>query len=316
MSDNEKEKLASDSTLPKGLTIKRAPGRPTKTVPSKPKPRLGITDKPSDPGHYIEFLYDIPKIFKKIWAFFKLMAVEKIHMSFTKDSINIYCVDHNNKSQIHVSIDCTKVNHYYCEKELDIGLLSKNPELIMRTIDKTCTSILILSTKDNNQKNIEIVLTNELEIEETHRIELIGEYARTTDNSQFTDDDYTIKFQLTGNYFKKMITDIGSLSNQITIRKDGPDDPLIFEYIKNDKKIKSHHTIKDSKKVSLVDTLGPDDTFRTSFHIDYVKPISNAILTENIEIYSDENKPLKFIIRMNEAVKIVVLTAIIDNRTA
>ena len=57
-----------------------------------------------------------------------------------------------------------------------------------------------------------------------------------------------------------------------------------------------------------------DDSFRTSFKIDYVKPISGALLNETIEIYADENKPLKFLIQMDEIVQVTILTDIIDDR--
>jgi hypothetical protein len=48
-----------------------------------------------------------------------------------------------------VKINCKDVNHYYSEGDLDIGLFSKNPELIMSTIDKTYNSLVILSNKDS-----------------------------------------------------------------------------------------------------------------------------------------------------------------------
>ena len=244
------------------------------------------------------------------------MAVEKIRMSFMKDSIIIYCSDHHNKSHMRVKIDCNMVNHYYCEKELDIGLLCKNPELIMGTIDKSYNSILFLSTHNNIQRNIQVVLKNEIDIEETHKIELIGEYNKDTDEKKFLDEEYGIKFKLFGKYFKKMIADIRKFSDTITIKKDSKDDNLVFEYIKHDKKIKSSHIIKNSASISLRDTLEDDDSFRTSFKIDYVKPISSALLNESIEIYADENKPLKFIIQMDEIMHLTILTDIIDNRVA
>lgn len=294
---------------------KKKPGRPKKNVATQPKPRNGVVMTPSDAQHYIEFLYDKPLIFKKLWQFFKLMAVEKLHMSFLKDSIIIYCSDHHNKSRIRVNIDCTKVNHYYCTNELDIGLLCKNPELIMSTIDRTYSSILFLSTHNNIQKNIQIILKNDLNIEETHKIELIGEYDKIVDDDKFLDEGYAIKFKLDGKRFKKMISDIKNFSDQITIRKDGPDDNLVFEYTKNDKKIKSAHIVKNSESISLRDTLKEEDSFRTSFKIDYVKPISGALLNEVIEIYADESKPLKFLIQMDEIVSLTILTDIIDNRT-
>lgn len=304
---------------PENVKVKRAPGRPCKKVPlQNPKPRKGIVKDPSDERHSMEFLYDKPLVFKKLWQFFKNMAVEKIHMSFLKDSVLIYCHDHHKKNKIRVNIDCSMINHYFCEKEMDIGLLCSNPELIMKTIDKTNTSILILSAKGSTQNSVNIVLKNELDIEETHKVQLIQYHVDDIENSKtkFMDDDYMIKFKLQGKYFKKMITDIKSFSNQITIRKDGPgkNENLVFEYTNNDKKINSSHSIKNSTAISLVDNMKEDDTFRTSFKIDYVKPISSALLTEYINIYSDENKPLKFIIQMDEAIQIVILTDIIDNR--
>lgn len=293
----------------------RKPGRPRKKMAQLPKPRNGIVMNPSDAQHYIEFLYDKPLIFKKLWQFFKLMAVDKLHLNFKKDSIIIYCSDHHKKSYIRVKIDCTKVNHYFCEKELDIGLLAGNPSLIMSTIDKSYNSILFLSTHDNIQKNIQIILKNDIDIEETHKIELIGEYDKNINDEKFVDENYAIKFKLSGKYFKKMISDVRTFSDQLSIRQDSVDDNLMFDYIKHDKKIKSLHIIKNSASINLRSALGEDDTFRTSIKIDYIKPISSALLSEHIEIYADENKPLKFIIQLDECIQMSILTEIIDNRS-
>jgi hypothetical protein len=306
MSDEEK-----NATAPRKLR----PGRPRKTPIRTPKPKNGIVANPSDGVHFIEFLYDKPLVFKKLWQFFRLMAVDKIQINFTKDHIFMWCNDHHKKSHMRIKINCSEVNHYYCEDELEIGLLCNNPELVMNTIDKTCNSILFLSTQDNTQKNIQIVLKNDIDFEEIHKIELIGEYNRTEDDGKFMDEDYAIKFKLPGKYFKKMISDIRSFSDQATIRQDGYDEPLTFEYIKNDKKVKSLHVAKNSKSISLESTLDEDDTFRTSFKVDYVRPISSAVLAEHITIYADENKPLMFIIQMDDkAVEMKILTDIIDNR--
>jgi hypothetical protein len=294
---------------------KRSIGRPRKLPIRTPKPKNGIVTVPSDEVHFIEFLYDKPLVFKKLWQFFKLIAVEKIQMNFTRDAIFIWCHDHHKKSFMQVKIDCDEVNHYYCKDDLEINLLCKNPELVMNTIDKTCNSILFLSTNDHTQKNIQIVLKNDMGFEETHKIELIGDYDRFEHDQRFSDTDYMLKFQLTGKYFKKMISDIKTFSDQATIRQDGEGDPLMFEYIKHDKKIKSLHIVKDHKTINLVSKLKEDETFRASFKIDYVKPISSAVLSETVDIFADENKPLMFIIQMDDkAVEMKILTDIIDNR--
>jgi hypothetical protein len=294
--------------------VKKRPGRPRKTPPQQPKQKKGIVCAPEDAAHYIEFLYDKPQVFKKLLQFFKLMSVEKLHITFTNNSIVIYCVDCHKKINTHVKIDCSKVNHYFCKNELDIGLSRSNLGLIMATIDRTYESILLLSTNDNIQKNIQVILKNNTDIDETYKIELIGEYDKSLDNEKFLDNNYMVKFKLTGKYFKKMISDIKSFTDSITIRKDGPNENLIFEFTGTDKKIKSERICKKNETISLSDNLGEDDTFRTTFKIDYVNSISSALLDENIEIYADEDKPLKFIVQMDEAIEIIILTNILDMR--
>lgn len=145
---------------------------------------------------------------------------------------------------------------------------------------------------------------------------MIGEYDKTSNDAKFVDEDYKIKFKLSGKYFKKMISDVKTFSDILNIRQDDKDDNLMMEYIKHDKKVKSLHIMKNSAAIDLRSTLTKDETFRTSVKIDYIKPLSSALLADNIEIYADEVKPLKFIIDLNDkCIQIVILTDIIDQRT-
>lgn len=294
---------------------KKKPGRPRKTPIREPRPRNGIVSESKDDSNIIEFLYDKPLIFKKIWQYFKLMAVDKIQIIFRKSEIILWSEDHHKKSKMRIKINADKINHYFCGEELDIGMNCRNPELIMATIDKSYTSIVLLSKKNYTQRDVRIILKNEIEIDESHRIELIGEYGKISNENMFLDSDYTIKFEFPGRYFKKMISDIRAFSDQITIRQDGVDEPLIFEYTKQDKKVKSYHIVRNNKNIHFTSKLKDDETFRLSFKIDYVKPISAALLSENIVVYAHENKPLMFSILMDRStVELKILTEIIDER--
>jgi len=306
--------IMSDNSNTKIKVRTGKPGRPRKNPIREPKPRNGIVKEPKDSRHYIEFLYDKPQLFKKIWQFFKLIAVDKINILFQKDKIIMYCNDHLKKSKIKVIIDCTKVNHYYCENELDICLSSKHPELIMATIDKSYTSILILSTHENLQKSIQFNFTNDLEIDSIYHIELLGEPAQIKQKEDFDKEDYMISFNLNGRYFKKIISDIRSFSDQLTFKQDNIEDPLLLDYNTTDKKVKALHRIKHSnKKSNLKSKLKEDDTFRVSVKIDYIKPISSSILSENIKIFVDENKDL-MVKAVMDVIEVKILTQIIDNR--
>jgi len=297
---------------------KRGPGRPRKYPERKPQPRYGIVNQPSDPKNHIEFLYNNPLFFKKIWQYFKIMAVEKVHLVFKKREILIWCEDHHKRTRMKVHIDCSKMNHYYCQQELDIGILSANMELIMRTIDKSYTSIYFFSNKDAIHNYLEVVLQHDNGIEDNYRVQLIGEYSTFANTCNFDmENDFTIKLEMPSKHFKKRITDIKSLSDCITLRQDSVDDPLLFEYISGDKKIKTHTVIKNSKEIKYVSTLKNDESFRITFGLDYVKPISSALVSDTIYIYAHENLPLMFVADMdNNAIQMKVLTQIIDERAS
>ena len=145
MSNDEKKDEKNET---KETAKKKRPGRPRKTPLREPRPRNGIVITPKEPSNFVEFLYDKPLIFKKLWQYFKLMAVDKIQIIFRVSEIILWCEDHHKKSKMRIKLNAKKVNHYYCANELDLGMTCKNPELVMSTIDKTYTSILFLSKKE------------------------------------------------------------------------------------------------------------------------------------------------------------------------
>jgi len=295
-------------------TIKRKPGRPSSIVKRDAIPLRGVLNMPDNRNHALEFLYDKPMIIKKLWTSFRTMAIESVQIIFRKNEVLLWGVDHLQKSRMLTRFNTAKLNQYYCEKELDIGISDKSMEKITSTIDKTYESICFISRHGDTQKNIRTILKNELEIDEQHIVDLYGSYQKMNNIAEFLDDDYTIKFTLPCKYFKKMIADIKVFSDQITIKQDGVKYPLIFEYNDRDKHIKSENIAKNNKRINLVSKLKDDDTFRTNFTIDYVKPFSSSLIAENITVYADENKDIMFICNINEAIEMRVITSTVKPR--
>ena len=293
----------------------RGPGRPRKTPIRKPKPRCGIVLQPTNESNFLEFIYDKPAIFKKLWGYYKAMAIETLQFIYNADELYIWGEDHHKKSQMLTKINTKNVNHYYCGGNFEIGVTCAYLEKIMMTIDKTHSSASFVIKKGYDQKLMRISFSTDIEIDKTHTVELAGEYSKLADKQIFFDDDYTIKFELPGKYFKKMISDMKGFSEQITLMQNGKDQPLIFEYITKDKKIKSEDIVRNNKLVKFASKLSGDETFRTSFKIDYVKPISSALLGDNITIYVHEFKPLMFSVDIdNGTIEIRILSQIIDER--
>ena len=314
MSNINKE-INNDNNNNNNKKTTRRPGRPRKNPIKKNKPRNGISNKPSINDNCVELLYDKPIILKKMVQFFKMMAVEKLQIIFDKTKIIIWANDHHIKNRIYITIDGNKLNHYYCKEKIDIGLICKDLEVVLSKIDKTYTSIIIASQEGYTQKNLLILLKTEINIDERHQIELIGSYPKLTDETIFFNKKYDIKFTLPGKYFKKMITDIKTFTDILSICQHEKEEPLKFEYTTRNKKIKSTNIVNNREIINLVSNLNNDDSFRLSFIVDYVKPISSSTLSEYITICCTESNPLLFIISADEKTfEAKILTEIIDDR--
>jgi hypothetical protein len=295
--------------------IKKGPGRPRKTPKKEPSQRKGITSIPLSIEHHIEFLYDQPVIFKKLSQFFKLMASKTLQILFRKNDIIIYTPDHHQKSKIRVKIDALKLNHYYLKENTDIGIMTKYLEMLFNKVDKDYSDLLILSNIGETQKTLNLVFNNEIQVHENHTIELIGVYDRMENESDFIDENYTIKLDLPGKYFKKIINDIKSMSNELSIYQNTADSPLVMGYVTPDRKIRSEHYIKNNNKIKLKSYLNENKSFRANLKIDYIKPISSSQLNDNIQWFIDENKGsmIKTVID-NGTIEIKIITEIIDER--
>lgn len=315
--DDEKsadEKTDEDKPKPK-KSKQVGPGRPRKNPKKEPIPKKGISKTPIDPEHVVEFMYDNPLMMKKIVAFFKSIAAQQIQIIFRAQDVIMYAKDHHEKSHIRIRIDATKLNHYYCKSNLDIGIAQKDLEMVLNVVDKDYNSIVIISKKSTIQETINIILESSIEIDENQDIELIGQYNHMDNEQVFINESYTIYWQWSGKYFKKFINDIKTITDEFAVVQERCDKPLTFEHNSNNKKIHKHYIVKNSSKIKLKSKLLGDDTFRVDMRVEYIKPISSAHIADDILILVDENRPLmtKAMID-NNVIEIKTLTEIIDDR--
>jgi hypothetical protein len=294
---------------------KKGPGRPRKNPKKEPIPRKGISKISSNNDEYIGVIYDQPLILKRIFQFFKSLAASQIQIIFRPKEIIFYTEDHHKKSKIRVRIDCSKINHYYCRDVLDIGISSKDMEMILNKADKDYTSVIILSSVGSIHRNITVMLENVMQIDEVHVIDLIGQYNRMENENNFINEDYMIKYKYSTKYFKKTIGDIKSMSTQISIAQEDCESNLVVEYLTSNKKIQSKHIAKNNDKIKLESNLKQGDSFRVDLRIDYIKPISASQIADEVLILVDENK--NFMTKSyidNDTIEIKTLTEIIDER--
>jgi len=294
---------------------RKGPGRPRKNPKKEPIPRKGISKNPQNADSFIEVLYDQPIIMKKIFSFFRSIASNQIQIIFRPKEIIFYAVDHHDKTKIRVRVNTEKINHYYCRDVLDVGISTKEMDTILNKVDKEYTSMVILSDIKSAKRSITMVFENDIQIDELHQLDLIGTYNKMENEEEFIDENYTIKFEFPGKYFKKTIGDIKSLSSQLSILQEDNESPIVFEYLASNLRIHSKHTVKDGKKIKLISNLPEGDSFRVDIRIDYLKPISSSQIADDISILVDENKSFMTIAYIDDkTIEIKTLTEIIDER--
>jgi len=297
---------------------KKKPGRPRKNPEKTEKPILGIVESPEHSSSLIEMVHNNCVIFKKIFALLKSLATENLQITFRKDCVIIWCLDHHKGNEVRICIDANKCVRYYCEKEKCLTLNSKDLGLIIARSDKSYNTITFRSLKDGSayRRQLGVILRNEDDgLDEESTVELSSEKPGMEDEKRFLDTEkYMISLVITGKYYKKMISDVkNSGASEISAIQDLQDKPLIFKYISGNKKVVTKNIFRKKEKVKFTSSLKDSENFRVSFSHTYIEPISSSMLSENVKLYLDETKPILTILYPDPGIEIRVLTKISSN---
>jgi hypothetical protein len=257
---------------------KKKPGRP-RSINKRPSvEKKGIIHFPSSSDNYLEFYYDNPLIFKKILYLFKTLSSDKLNMVFDVDKVYITTIGHFEKNKILITINCNEINHYYLRDKLEICLTREYLSSIFSNINKSHKTITILSKNNTVDSLLYIFLDGDLNIRDEHRIQLTDFSNISLNIKEFMYNDFEIYFKLPGREFKKMISDIKLFSDKVTLFKSSnlDNDVLTIEYTGRNKQTLSNKYFMNNKCIYLKSQIKQNKTFRISFEIDNIKPISSS----------------------------------------
>ena len=100
-----------------------------------------------------------------------------------------------------------------------------------------------------------------------------------------------LHFNLNSKYFRKLISDFKNFKALLTIEKL-TDEPLTLSYSSKNKQVKATHRPSNSEKFKIHSKLSENDIFSISLNTTYVKPVSGNILSDHIELFFFDNKPV------------------------
>lgn len=272
--------------------VKKKPGRPRKTPIKKPLKRNGIAKEPLNKENYMEMIYDMPSVMKRIFTLFKSLAIKELCIEFGESDICIFTTDHLKKSNVKVCFKCAKINHYYCEAPIKINLNPDNVEKIIQVLNKDYTSIVFTLKKSTNRSILNIIFKNHIKIDEYREIDII----QTNDNNRqavFDTLGYPVQFVFPSKYFKKLVGDVSTFADTLTINKVG-EGPLTFSYISKDKTVKAKYVVQSPEPIKLKSLVAKGEIFSSSVRIDYIKPLSSSLLSESIHVAADSHKNMIF----------------------
>lgn len=311
-----------ENNVPAPQVEKKKPGRPKKKVATAPIEVYGIIDKPVYSEDIVELVYGNPSLFKKLLQLYKQFDVSEIDMSFNKEGVDIFCMDHLKKSNIYTFIDGKCMNLYYCREPLHIRVTQDNLDSVLGTLGKTHYKITFRLKEDNFRsmmyiivKDIEYNNDDTYDVPIVHKPDIQASLAPVLDN----DTDYPLKFKISAKHLKFKINTIKKSSKHFIIQKVG-NGPIQFTY-NEAQKVGFTGVYNDQEKMDIKSTILHDDIFSVSVNISYVKPFSNSNIGEEVIIAADNEKKISFTTCLDKkdighACRIKIFTEIEDYRGA
>jgi len=286
---------------------KRGPGRPPKKDKKKRIERLGIVEAPSnavrnsgDKLNAMELVYENPQMFKKIFALFKVYAVELIHVCFDKDRLSMYAVDHTNHVTINVEILGSMMNRYFIEEPINIDLDTNQFYRIFQVIGKDFTRILFMTNRANIRVTLWMIFLDEQNNKSTYQIQLndVKEGKITLEQTKelfAAAQKYPVSFELDHKFLKNKIAEMSNLSKKFVIQQDmtNKNSNMCFVATTDDSKIKNTSPIKNPGKSNLVNNYN-GQLFTAPVFVNHIRPFVSASLGDNIKIMVDDKKDIVF----------------------
>lgn len=285
------------------------PGRPPKFKAIIRNENDNITETPYDTKNHVEFVFDNPLAFKKIFALFKIYNSKFTVMEFLKDKVIIKTTDRNAKSIINIDIDMKNCIHYYNKSDISIEFDTKSFHTITDTIHKTYNNIsIILETKNLNKFMLVKFFDTEINSDIITQFNCKSNDVRFPfSNDIFNATDYNLSFTLNCNYFKKTIANLANITTDFVLRYIKGQPLLIVVESSTDNKTKSQ-IILSSDSVPI--TYNGPGLFTTSCKIGYINPLIQGLFGESIKIYGHTHKNLIFEILVERNILMLINTEI------
>jgi hypothetical protein len=192
-------------------------------------------------------------------------------------------MDRLRKNDIYTTLEGNCFGSYYCAYPITIWVKRDSIDKIFASLDKNFGRITFIVRADDYRSRIYILLHDiEYDSVDTYVVEVICKPNDVNFTEKKDDSGYPVKFTLNGKHFKRKISDIGKISDSLTIIKEG-DGNLQLTY-EESKMINYNGVYTNSDKILLDSTMKNDDILVVNVLVGYIKPFSGANIGDNVRI--------------------------------
>jgi hypothetical protein len=285
--------------------VKKRPGRPRKKPLRPPMECIGVSAAPKQPENLVEFIFNKPMIYKKVFTLFKAADAKELMFVFDKAEVRVYTTDRREKVHFMVVFDCSKIVHYHCSEKTVATINAEHIEMINQILDKNNIMVSIISKKISFRESIIFVFQNEMKIDTICEITLITPtITQQCSPSDFEVKEHEINWEWPSAYLKKVISDINGFTDTFTAQKNGTG-RLTFPYRSEDGLVRIQNITKDPTLSKLNASTSDGDIFSVSALIEYIKPVSSTIIADSVRIFADRRKKMIFASDLDEGCIIV-----------
>lgn len=138
-------------------------------------------------------------------------------IDFDEDGLKIVSMDNNQVVLVHLKLDASKFEHFYCKSKLVIGVNMLNLYKLIRTINSNDTLTLFIETDDLNHLGIKIE-NGDKNTRTTYKLNLLD-----LDNPRIMINpaDFNYEIMLQSNDFQKICRDMYNIAEVVEIKNIG-----------------------------------------------------------------------------------------------
>ena len=239
--------------------------------------------------------YSHPENIKKVFANFKAIRSEYIHMLFTPEYVRIYGQDHESRTNTCIAIDVTKMLEYVCAAPVFCTVMYDQLDLVIQKIDKKYREMCISYRPDRRGEITISLFRRDIEVEEEadiafsqmddERAYVIRAYMENFKNNS---SSYPVRFNMVGSHIKKLIGNIKKFSSTVIVTHDPNGVPLVMSYVSDKKSVNARNKYKNRAQIDMESTTTTPIT--VSFECDMLRDFVTSSC-ENVCIALHHTEP-------------------------